>query len=167
MNSFGGYRAVMQHFIASFHDAHMNIHFELEPTAYRWPNFLVRYIGGRYVVVASERRDADSSPGSEQQKSWLCGGTDRKGTSPTGVAISGCDGKSIDRWVNEVAEFEGGQPGLESTKAAIARLLFVDSGSPLYPLPTRCKIGDRDVKLNWDGDLLPQARPVESAVPTL
>ena len=120
------FRAVYRHFIVSFEDAHLGGDVTLRPTSYNWPRFLVRYKAGQYAVVESE--------------------TD---TVPVGAAIASCDGKPLDTWMDEVAEFEGWPKGLETTRTAHARILFVDAKNPLYPRPRRCRIGDKDVDLAW------------------
>lgn len=121
-----GFRAVYRHFVVSFEDAHLGGDITLRPTSYQWPKFLVRYKAGKYAVVESE--------------------TDAV---PVGAAIASCDGKPLDQWMDEVAEFEGWPKGLETTRTAHARILFVDSKNPLYPRPRRCRIGDEDVDLVW------------------
>lgn len=120
------FRAVYRHFIVSFGDAHFGGTVTLQPTSYNWPKFLVRYTGGKYVIVESE--------------------TD---TVSIGAALASCDGKPLDQWIDEVAEFEGWPRGLETTRTAHARILFVDSKNPLYPRPRRCRIDDKDVDLTW------------------
>jgi hypothetical protein len=147
VNSFGGYRAVMTHFVASFQDAHMKIRFLIEPASYLWPNFLVRYRGGHYVVVASETSATHATDMNAKNLGYVQ--IPPEDDVPTGAVVYACDGKPLDKWVDDVAEFEGGPQGLDSTKAAIAQILFVDSESPLYPLPKTCRIGERDVHLNW------------------
>lgn len=91
----------------SFEDAHFGGGVTLQPATYNWPRFLVRYKGGRYVIVQSETPSIT-----------------------VGSAITACDGKALDEWVDEVAEFEGGPKGLETTRATIAKILFVDAQNP-------------------------------------
>src|SRR5688572_13401156 len=73
-----------------------------------WPGFLVRYQGSQFTVVAWERPDVK-----------------------VGSTITGCDFKPIDQVLTEVMRYEQVRPHLEleSTRAAIGRILFVDAAT--------------------------------------
>lgn len=126
VKDFSSYRAVLEHFIAGFEDAHVSTYFNVASHQARWPGFTVVYRGGRYRVGESSNLQA-----------------------PAGAAIASCDGKSIDGWLDGLTEFYGGPPGRETTRAALAGKFMVDRGNPLHALPQNCRIGDRDVALDW------------------
>lgn len=126
VHDYPSYRAVLQRFITSFEDAHLSAYFNLSSRSARWPGFSVEYQGGRYVVTASRLKGVVA-----------------------GEAVSGCDGKSLDQWVDDVATYVGGPKGIETTRATIGAMLFVDRGNPFYQLPVTCRIGNRDVALGW------------------
>ena len=126
VKDFGGYRAVLQHFIVSFGDAHFSAYFTVASRQTRWPGFSLTYRAGRYVVAASQV--ADARPGDQ---------------------VSACDGRSLDAWMDGLAEFYGGPKGRETTRAAIADQFLLDRGNPLVTLPRICRVGQRDVALTW------------------
>src|SRR6185437_3711095 len=106
VKDFGGYRAVLQHFIVSFGDAHFSAYFTVASRQARWPGFSLTYRAGRYVVAASQV--ADARPGDQ---------------------VSACDGRSLDAWMDGLAEFYGGPKGRETTRAAIADQFLLDRGN--------------------------------------
>lgn len=130
VSDFAGYQAVMRRYVGAFSDAHLGVRLNLEASRVAWPRFLVRYDSGRYRVVESATPKV-----------------------AVGAEISACDGKPIDQLVNEVApqvgRAAGAEKGLESTRDAMARLLFVDAKNPLYPRPARCRINGVDTDLAW------------------
>lgn len=126
VRDFASYRAVLQHFVVSFQDAHFSAYFNVASRRARWPRFTVRYQGGSYVVAHS------ALP-----------------TVREGAAVIACDGHPLHDWVDRLAEYLGGPPRLETTRASIARQLFVDSGNPLHAVPRTCRIGDSNISLEW------------------
>lgn len=126
IDDFSSYRAVLQHFVVSFEDAHFSAYFNVASRRSKWPRFAVEYQGGRYVVVESEHPDVQA-----------------------GQTVSACDGEPLNAWMDRLAEYFGGPPGRVTTRAAIARQFFVDRGNPLYALPRACRIGDREITLTW------------------
>lgn len=121
-----GYEAVLRRFAGRFEDPHLRATFKFAPSAWDWPRFLGQYQGGRYVVVKSE------TPAVAQ-----------------GAEITACDGAPILAVADQAASTEGFIPGLESTKASMARVLFLDAKSPLRKRFTACRIGGQDVTLAW------------------
>jgi hypothetical protein len=136
VHDFASYRAALQRFVVSFGDAHFSAYFNNVSRRARWPGFTVVYRGGGYVVATSTRPDVKA-----------------------GSAISACDGQSIDAWVDRLAAFYGGPKGLETTRATIARQMFVDRDNPFYALPANCRIAGADVALSWT-----QAPPQGAAI---
>jgi hypothetical protein len=133
VTDFNGYRRALQRYAEAFADTHLRVRLDLEPARLAWPRFLVRYQGGRYVVVESQTPRA-----------------------PVGAAVASCDGKPIEALVAErapplarAAGGEDGSPLLESGRDAVARTLFVDAKDPFAARPGRCRIGDADVELAW------------------
>ncbi|MFC3051523.1 S41 family peptidase [Kordiimonas pumila] len=120
------YQAVMRRLIAQFEDAHLSVTFLAHSNSARWPGFLVRYQGGRYIVVKSSRTDI-----------------------PEGSEIVSCDNRSINDWVDQLARFWGGPQGLDTTRAHIGPEVFIDRDSPFYERPKVCKTGDSVVELHW------------------
>lgn len=133
VKDFSTYRAVMQQFVASFEDAHYSAYFNVTSRRGRWPGFAVAYRGGRYVVIHSELSDI-----------------------ATGAIVTSCDGEAVDGWVDRLAPVIGGAKGRDATRAAIGPAIFVDRGNPLYRLPGTCRIGERDMELQW--------RPISAGV---
>jgi len=125
-----GYQAVMARYVGGFADAHLRARLNLEPARVAWPRFLVRYRSGQYVVVDS------ATPAVR-----------------AGAVISACDGKPIAEVVSDVApelgRGAGAERGLETTRDAIAHVLFVDARNPLYRRPATCRIEGKEVALNW------------------
>ena len=71
-------------------------------------------------------------------------------TSTEGVdPVSACDGVPVDDMVERTAAYEGGHPGLESTKASAALATLIDQGDPFLHRPGACTISGRPVTLNW------------------
>lgn len=126
VKDFPSYRALFQHFAATFEDPHLVVRFNLEWTGLEWPKLLARYDHGHYLVAVTETPMVAK-----------------------GAEITACDGKPIQAAIDALAEYEGGTVGLESTDAKLARTLFQDSKNPLYPRPKTCRIGGADVALDW------------------
>jgi hypothetical protein len=123
------YQSVLKRFISTFDDAHVRARFKpARVVSQEWPGFLVRYVGGQFKVVESDRRDVR-----------------------VGAAITGCDHKPIDQVLSEIIPYEQVRRHLEleSTRSTLARILFVDAAGSLRPRPSQCRIGGFDVALNW------------------
>ncbi|MBL4832151.1 MAG: hypothetical protein JKY55_20005 [Aliivibrio sp.] len=120
------YQAAMRRLIAQFKDAHLSVTFMAHSNSAHWPGFLVRYQGGRYIVVGSSQTDI--SEGSE---------------------IISCDNQNIDEWVDKLAQFWGGPRGLDTTRAHVGPEVFIDRSSPFYDRPSVCRIGGSVVELQW------------------
>ncbi|MFC4307957.1 S41 family peptidase [Steroidobacter flavus] len=148
VKDFGSYRAVLQHFIVSFEDAHLSAYFNVNTRRANWPRFKVEYQGGRYVVTSSQLP-----------------------TVKAGDAVTTCDGRAMHEWTDGLAEFYGGPRGLETTRAAIARQMFLDFGNPLYSLPTKCRIGENEIALTWgpapEGSSIEQPQRTSSSAPSI
>ena len=124
-----GYRSVMQRFMSEFDDAHARVRFLRErPLDLQWPGFVARYRDGQVVIARSERADVK-----------------------VGAAVTACDAKPIDQVFTEIMPYEQVRRHLEleSTRAALARALFVDARNSLRPKPSRCRIGGQHVALEW------------------
>ena len=124
-----GYQSVLKHFVSAFDDAHVRVRFLKDrPRNQEWPGFIVRFMAGQFAIVESERPDVK-----------------------LGSAVTGCDAKPIDQVLAEIMPYEQVRRHLEleSTRAALARALFVDDRSSLRPRPTTCRIGGKQVALNW------------------
>ena len=133
VSDFAGYGAALRRYAEAFADAHLRVHLDLQLARLAWPGFLVRYEGGRYLVVES------ATPAVAK-----------------GAVVTSCDGKPIDALVAErappmgrAAGGEDGSPLLESSRDSVARTLFVDAKSPFAQRPARCRIGEADVDLSW------------------
>jgi hypothetical protein len=123
------YQSAMKHFASAFDDAHVRVRFSANRVLpQEWAGFVVRYDGRHFVVVESDRRDVR-----------------------VGSAVTGCDAKPIDQVLTEIVPYEQIRRHLEleSTRAALARVLFVDAVGSLRPRPSRCRIAGHDVALNW------------------
>lgn len=126
VKDYGGYRAVLQHFIVSFGDAHFSAYFAFPSPSARWPGFTIRYRAGAYVV--------DKSTTPEVRP---------------GETVESCDGRDLSHWTDELAKYFGGPAGRETTRAAVAQQFLVDRGNPLYKAPQTCRVAGRDVTLAW------------------
>ena len=129
VRDFASYQSVIKRFVTSFDDAHVRATFPKQrPIERVWPGFLVRYQRNQFTVVASERPDVK-----------------------VGSTITGCDFKPIGQLLSEIMPYEQVRPHLEleSTRVALARILFVDAATSLRPRPTRCRIAGYDVALKW------------------
>jgi hypothetical protein len=124
VDDFAGYRAVLQRYADSFADAHLRVRLNLQAAQYAWPRFLARYQNGRYVVVESQTPKVAA-----------------------GAAVTACDGRPIDALIDEIAAPKG--RGLEATRDAMARVLFIDAKNPLQPRPKICTIGGTETALAW------------------
>lgn len=125
VTNYEGYRQVLKHYLGTFADMHVYATPTLVATTYQWPGFIAAYRGHRYVTAAST-----GSIANDQE-------------------ISACDGQPLPGLVARVATYEGYIPGLESTKASAAALLFRDAGSPFITRPASCIIGGKSVQLAW------------------
>ena len=125
VDSYAGYRHALGHFVGSLQDLHLGVRYTLTPSTYQWPGFMAAYRGGRYIVASSRAADLN------------------------GQDITHCDGQPMDELVRRVATYEQLIAGLESTRARVAPMVFRDAGSPFVPRPRSCRIGGRDVALEW------------------
>jgi len=151
VKDYPSYRAVLQHFVAGFEDAHFTAYFAVASRRNRWPGFTVQYRGRDYVISHSEVAEA-----------------------AVGDRIESCDGESLDGWVDRLAPIVGGPPGRDTTRAAIGGQMFLDLGNPLYSLPRQCAIGGRTVQLAWRSapyppppGVLAEPQRTSTPVPTL
>jgi hypothetical protein len=126
VRSLQGYQAVLKRYIGSLQDPHSRIRFSIMPSSVKWTSFLVRMRGDRFYVVGS--RDPRIVDGAE---------------------LTECDGRPINQILDRMAPLEGTITGLQSTRAAMARLLTVDADNPFYARPTRCTIAGVPVSLAW------------------
>jgi Peptidase family S41 len=126
VRDFGSYRSVLQHFVARFEDAHFSAYFNLASRHLRWPGFTLAYRGGGYFV------DRSALP-----------------TVRAGAEVTACDGRSMHAWMDQLAQYLGGPPGRETTRASLAQRLLVDGGNPLFARPQSCRVGGSDVQLAW------------------
>ncbi|WP_187271603.1 S41 family peptidase [Massilia arenae] len=124
VDSYAGYRHALGHFVGSLQDLHLVLRHTLTPSTYQWPGFMAAYRGGRYLVAT-------------------------QGSELAGQEIKQCDGQPMDALVGRVATYEQLIAGVESTKVRAAPLVFRDAGSPFVPRPRSCRIGGRDVALDW------------------
>lgn len=125
VNSFAGYRGLLQDFVASFQDAHLAL--IMPPVKMEWPGFLARYQGGRYVVAGSTRDDVKD-----------------------GAAIGSCDGRPIKSLISDVALHEVGLPeDLLEARAQASLALFADRGNLLLKRPSTCVIDGKAHTLTW------------------
>ncbi|WP_208278709.1 S41 family peptidase [Massilia oculi] len=124
VDSYAGYRHALGSFVGSLQDLHLTLRHSLTPSSYGWPGFMAVYRGGRYLVAT-------------------------QGSDLAGQEITQCDGQPMDALVRRVATYEQLIAGLESTKARAAPLVFRDAGSPFVPRPRSCRIGGRDIVLDW------------------
>ena len=127
VSTFAGYRAALKRFMNTLDDEHAGVAFAIGQTRLFWPGFVMRRLGGRYVVAASIRPEVRD-----------------------GAVITACDGRPADVLVAQTAIYEGGHPGLESTKASGALAALIDSANPFLTRPTTCTIEGRSVTLRWE-----------------
>jgi hypothetical protein len=133
VTDFFGYQAALRRYTASFADAHLAAYLNIQAARVAWPQFLVRYQSGHYVVVESSIPQV-----------------------VVGTTVTTCDGRPIESFLGELApplgKATGGEDGsqyLESIRDSVARTLFVDSKNPFYHRPLRCRIGASDIDLAW------------------
>ena len=134
VDSFQGYKALLQRYMNGLDDEHDWVQFNLSAIAFKWPGFLLAYKGRHYITDAAE------APGAPEN----------------GLEVTECDGTPIQNWIERVEPFSGGHPGLESTKAAAAHAFLINQGNPFLKAPTRCTIGGKAVDLAWQSLPLPQ-----------
>lgn len=126
VKDFGGYRAMLNRFVHSMHDAHVGLSFHLSQTSHAWPGFMTVYQGRRFLTAASDGAAIAN-----------------------GLEITACDGMPMEEWSRRTSAYEGGFPGLGRTNSAMARAIFVDRGNPFLKRPSQCTIGGRPVALAW------------------
>lgn len=126
VDSFEGYRQTLKHFFAVFDDAHAYVSIRLTQTSFKWPGFLANYQGHRFLVAQSEVASL-----------------------PDGTEITSCDGVPMADWAERIAPYERIIPGLGSTRARAAPLIFRDADSPFVSRPVHCLIGGKTVELDW------------------
>jgi hypothetical protein len=123
------YQSVLNRFVSTFDDAHVRARFKATRSLpQEWAGFLVRYVGGQFKVVESDRRDVR-----------------------IGAVVTGCDRKPMDQVLSEALPYEQVRRHLEleSTRSAMARVLFVNAVGSLRPRLSNCRIDGYDVTLNW------------------
>lgn len=125
IHGFTGYRQGLNHFMSAFNDDHNSVSFDLTQSTMQWPGFAALFVGGKYVTTFAEPGMAD------------------------GEVITECDGKSMEAWVAAIEPYERYIPGLDSSRAYVAPLVFRDVGSPFVPRPGACVIGGKTVTLAW------------------
>lgn len=122
-----GQRAVLQHFVGAFHDAHLGLRVADPAQQAAWPGFVLRYQAGAYRVVSSQQPDA-----------------------PNGEVLTSCDGKNAQALIDRFAEYEIGlPPTLDAVRVNAAAQLLVDRRNPFLKPPAQCVIGGRKVALTW------------------
>ncbi|WP_161556457.1 MULTISPECIES: S41 family peptidase [Xanthomonas] len=136
VTNFEGYRQTLAHFFSTFNDAHAYVWMQLQAKTYQWPGFLARYQGGRFLVAGSD------------------------GSVANGSEITACDGQPMRQWSERIALYEhmipeNIIPGLESTHARTAPIMFRYRKSPFLKRPEHCTIDGRSVVLDWKS--LPQS----------
>lgn len=125
VDSHAGYRHALGRFVGSLQDLHLTLRHTLAPTTYQWPGFMAVYRGGRYLAVSTQASDVE------------------------GQEITQCDGQPMEELAGRVASYEQLIAGLDSSRARAAPLVFRDAGSPFVPRPRHCRIGGRDIALDW------------------
>lgn len=130
VRSLGGYRAVLDRYLAAMQDGHIAAYPLARPTRVRWPGFLVTMRGERWAVA---RSDGGKEPADGAE--WL-----------------GCDGRSPE---SIAAERVGGiMPwSLPAHRRTNAATLMIDRDDPFVQPLHVCRFADasgtRDVTLAW------------------
>jgi hypothetical protein len=122
--SFGGYRAALDRFAASFDDPHIASSSWVRPDSH-WPGFLVSSRRGGWKVV----------PGGSAE-------------GPTaGAELVSCDGKSPDALAAEwLAPFTPAW-NVAAQRMRTSSALLIDSGNPHQPRPASCDFKSADGKI--------------------
>lgn len=128
VDSHAGYRDALGRLVGALQDQHLTLRHTLAPSTYQWPGFMAVYRAGRYVVASGGAGGAANLAGQE---------------------ITQCDGRPMAELVHRVITYEQLATGLESSMARAAPMVFRDTGSPFQPRPRSCRIGGKDVALEW------------------
>jgi len=128
--TYGGYRAALQRFAASFEDPHISTA-PLVQTSRQWPGFLVALGSDGWRVIA---RASDDAP-------------------PLGAILLSCDGRSPDELARErLAPFTGSW-GVRGERIRLSTWLLQEEGNPHHPRIARCAFsgseGERTHELRW------------------
>lgn len=128
--TYGGYRATLQRFAASFDDPHISTA-PLVQTDRHWPGFVVALRNDGWKVIA---RAGDDAP-------------------PAGSALLSCDGKTPDMLAQErLAPFTGSW-AVRGERVRMSTWLLQDVGNPQQPRLARCEFdggeGARSYDLRW------------------
>jgi hypothetical protein len=119
VQTFGGYRALLDRFAASFADRHIARYPVLEGPV-RWPGFLV-IRNGSYWIVRSE-----------------------VGRLPTGSRLEQCDGRSADDLAETNLAPYTPDWSLRAQRYRSSAMLFVDQSDPFITRPARCRFSRPD-----------------------
>lgn len=119
VKDYGGYKWALREYVASFNDGHLGVGFNNNfKTDDKWPGFLVKYDGGKYIVGAGDKDD--------------------KSIPSNGAELISCDGKSAEKIAYERQGQFRGRWFLESQKADFADYIMGDFGNPFVKSPKSC-----------------------------
>jgi hypothetical protein len=144
--TYGGYRAALQRFAASFNDPHIATAPLLQADRH-WPGFAVALRNDGWKVIARAREDAP----------------------PLGATLLSCDGRTPDQLAQErLAPFTGSW-AVRGERIRFSTLLLQDVSNPQQPRLERCDFdgsgGRHTHQLHWSrvtpeiGSLIAAARP--------
>ena len=118
VDSAEAYTYALQKYVAGFRDGHLNIRFDIERRAPRWPGFFATWRDGAVVAHSVDEALADELP--------------------AGSTLLGCDGQSPETILSRRVfdyRYDPEVPGLWVPAAANA---FIDLGNPFVPIPYVC-----------------------------
>jgi hypothetical protein len=131
VTSFGGYRAVVDRYVAGFRDGHLTVNHNLDYRWVGWPRFMVAWRGDAIAVHHAE-------PG--------------LAAPAVGDRLVSCDGIAAEQLYVERVEAFGGK-GIPADRTLFVPELFVDRVNPLIGNLRECAFsggeGERTVTLEW------------------
>ncbi len=119
VKDYGGYKWALREYSSSFNDGHLGIGFNNNfKTDDKWPGFLIKYDGGKYIVGAGDKAD--------------------KSIPANGSELISCDGKSAEKIAYERQGQFRGRWFLESQKSDFADYVMGDFGNPFVKTLRKC-----------------------------
>lgn len=126
-----GYAMALRAYAAHYRDGHYGVGARSGVETYQWPGFVTVRTGGRWFIRSGDEATAEID----------------------GQELLGCDGRTLDDWMQERIFDFAGNPDLAADWAQRAPRLMMERGNPFVARPETCRIANgtriETVELNW------------------
>lgn len=129
VNSYDGYKAVIDRFMTEFHEGHLYVNPHVEKVFVLWPKIILQYKQNSFVVAVRE---------------------EDKDLPPIGAKLISCDGIAVREVILErLFPYQGLLPHLESEWQRLTPFLLVDEGNPFLTPLKECAFEIDDKVINF------------------